>query len=322
MDAMVTGETEEIVGASVIDNRDVEHVIDVRKEDGEITGHQQDGYPDKAAKRDPAGNEHVHQARQFARYYVFAERGYETVPNERSPEMLEAVRRAVASLSESKFVGYFGDLYQQLQSHQGDADRLIEIPSAAADPESVLYRKEVYLGVDPLATEYAEEAKSMAAQYDIDLSDDTPSDILLGDLSEDALDDWLAFADDFGRRAFEDEADLSGGVDIDAVSSLHVAYPDTAGREHVTEPETAPPIAADALIEIPPMEPGSLSEFQDYLNHNLACQIRDCFVRMGLEPPEPFQILGFGRFEAAQQYQRLEMYPNYIDPEEERAFAY
>ncbi|MFC4247695.1 hypothetical protein ACFOZ7_12080, partial [Natribaculum luteum] len=150
MDAIITGESKRI-GLSVFDNNDVEHLIEM-DESGDIKYHEQDGYPDKAAKRTPEGNEHVSQTRKFAQYYVFAKRGYDTVPPLIHPERLNIVRQALESMSTEKCMDLFGDLYQQMASHHIDTERIVDIPSGV-DEESVLYRKDIYLGVDPTETE-------------------------------------------------------------------------------------------------------------------------------------------------------------------------
>jgi hypothetical protein len=302
---------------NLLDNNDAEHVIEMEF-DGEIKHHQCEAYADKPRNRTPEENEYNEQARKFAQYYVYLERGYDTVPPEIHPERINAVREAIASMDEDEFETLFGDLHQQIASHQGNADRVLDLPRDIAGPDSVLYRQHVYLGFDPLETEYSDEAEDLAAKYGLDL---TGESINASDPTDD-IDGWRAFTEDLGALAADDDATLTEGLSIDSVSSLYLAYVDEDGHEHIGEPADDPyPREPDTLVELPPMETGTLSELQDYLNHNLACQIRDCFVRMGLEPPEKFQIIGFGRYEAAEQYRKLEMYPNYIDPEEERAFA-
>lgn len=80
-------------------------------------------------------------------------------------------RVGIAELTESEFEQHFGDLYHQLRSYDdSNSDRVVEIPSAASSPDSVLYRKNVYLGVDPLETEFSEEAAAIAARHGLDLS--------------------------------------------------------------------------------------------------------------------------------------------------------
>jgi hypothetical protein len=317
MKAVITGENEERVGVNLLDNNDAEHVIEMEF-DGEIKHHQCEAYADKPKNRTPAENEYNEQARKFAQYYVYLERGYDTAPPEIHPERINAVREAIAAMDKVEFKGLFGDLYSQIASHQGAAERVLDLPEDIASPDSVLYRHHVYLGFDPLDTEFSDEAESLAGQYDLDLSGEAVNETVP---SAD-LDSWRAFTDGLADLAADAGQDLSEGLYVDGVSSLYLAYVDEAGHEHIEEPDSDPYTREpDTLIELPPMEVGTLSEFQEYLNHNLACQIRDCFARMGLEPPEPFQILGFGRLEAAEQYRRLEMFPNYIDPEEEQAFV-
>ncbi len=322
MNGDIDGEDEEYVKIYVTDNTETEHDLTVDKESGEIAYHTQDGYPDDPTERTLAESERVHQARKFAQYCVFTERGYDTVPPTIHPERLNAVRVSIATLTEDRLDDYFGDFYRQLRSHHHDTDRVIDVPADATDADSVLYRKNVYLGLDPGETELREGAQELAARHGFDFSDRSISERSLDTVSGEELDSWTAFSQDLGELAVETDADLSEGLQIDSVSSLYTAYLDDRGEEHVTDADEPFEREPDALLELPMMDPGSLEAFRDYLNHNLSCQIRDCFVRMGLEPPEPFRILGYGRFEAAEQYRHLEMYPNYIDPEEERAFAY
>lgn len=58
-----------------------------------------------------------------------------------------------------------------------------------------------------------------------------------------------------------------------------------------------------------PADPGSLEEFREYLDHHLRCQIRDCYVGMGLVPPEPYRVVGFGKFIYARRYDHYDLYP-------------
>jgi len=318
MDAEIIGENQDGIGVDVVDNNSIIHKISIEKEGWDIVYHEQDGYPDDPAKRKNAENEYINQARRFAQYYVYIERGYDTVPPRIHPERINAVRLAVASLSESQFEHHFGDLYQQLRSHDDSTvNSVIEVPSVASDPDSVLYRKNVYLGVDLLETDVSEEAQALADQYGLDLTESLIETRPSAEHSTGDLEAWQSFAQEL---AVDHNEDLSEGLRLGGVSSLHLTYIDDAGEEHVTSSEEPFDHAPDVRIELPVMDVGTLNEFQAYLNHNLACQIRDCFIRMGLEPPEPFQVLGYGDFESAEQYRHLEMYPNYIDPEELQAF--
>lgn len=320
MNAVITGENDELVGVNLRDNNGAEHVMDVRKNDGEIAAHQQDGYADRAAKRSEEGNEYVEQARRFAQYYVYLEEGYDTVPPEIHPERIDAVRGAIQDLSDAAFEQVFGDLYQQLRSyHDESVQRAIPIPSGAAGPDSVLYRQHVYLGVDPLQTDLASDAETLAAVHDIDL--DAVTDESVAELGDGALANWEAFTDQF-ETLVRDRAVTSDALSLGGVSSLYTAYVDARGEEHIGEPDEDPfDREPDTLLELAPVEPGSLAEFRAFLDHHLRCQIRDCYLRMGLRPPEDVRVLGPGRIEAAEQYKTLNMYPDFTDPENDRLRA-
>jgi len=314
MKASIYGEDEVVTGVTVADNEGVEHDIQI-EHDGEIHAHQQNGYPDKAAKRTPEGNEHVEQARRFAQYYVAVERGYDTIPAMIDPGRLNAVREAIESISTDECMALFGDLRQQMASHHGDAERVVEIPDAATSPDMVLYRKDVYLGLDPAETDLADQASSLAAQHGLDISDPPVYEQSIAELSPGARDTWGEFGDALGELLGDSDADVAEGVYIDAVSDLYMAYPDSRGREHVTDVRQPLDREPDARFELGPIDPRSPEHFHEYLAFNLACQIRDCFVRMGVQPPAEFRVLGYGRYEAAERYNTVDFYPTFHDPE-------
>ena len=64
-----------------------------------------------------------------------------------------------------------------------------------------------------------------------------------------------------------------------------------------------------------PYEPGDLANFKEFLDYHLRCQIRDCFVGMGLHPPEKFRVLGYGKFIYARRYNQYDVYPQFHDPD-------
>ncbi|AGB14870.1 hypothetical protein Halru_0224 [Halovivax ruber XH-70] len=320
METEIIGEDEDDIGVKVVDQKGAEHQIELHKGNGDIYAHVCDEYADKAANRTPEENEVNEQARRFAQYYVYCERGYDTVPPEVHPERIDAVRQAIAELSQSAFDDRFGDLRQQLRSYHDDSvSRAIPIPSDAAGSDLVLYRQHVYLGLDPLETDLADEFETLATVHEIDL-DETSEPVAV--FNDSKCSDWRAFSEHAESLAQNRDVDISDAIDIGGVSSLYTAYVDDHGVEHIGEPNQDPfDRDPDTLIELAPIDPGPLQEFQAYVDHYLKCQIRDCFVRMGLHPPEEFCVLGPGRIEAAEQYKTLEMYPDFTDPDNRALLA-
>ena len=299
------------IGARVVDNNAVEHKIAVEI-DGKIRGHAQDGYPDDSSKRSEDGNQHVDQARRFAKYYVQQEQGYQTVAPANHPDAINAVRLTINSLSESEFAEQFGDLHQQLRSHHTNVDPVVELPDVVANPDIVVYRQHLSLGVDPFETELADQAQTLAVDHDIDTDGESVHEPL-ADLSEQAISAWGRFTDEFADLVATDGANLSDGTYIDTVSPLAVRYPQQGHLETVAgggSTATQP----HATLELLPYDPGELANFQEFLDYHLRCQIRDCFIGMGLQPPEAFRVLGYGKFIYARRYGQYEMYPEYHDP--------
>jgi len=311
MKAVVTGETNDLVGVNLRDNAGTEHILDVRKEDGTITGHQQDGYSDDPAKRTEDENEHVNQARRYARYYVYEQRGYDTVEHTENPGYVNAVREAIADLSDVEFRQYFGPLHQQLRSHHDDnLERLVDIPPGARAEDAVIYELDAYLGIDLEDDSIADQVAALTEAHGLGFEKGTRA---VTEASENDLADWESVG--------EHLLDITDGdvpLNVAAVSGIHVGYPNAAGEHEVQEAEDPLDREADARIELMPADPGSLEEFRAYLDHHLRCQVRDCFAGMGLFPPEPFQTVGYGKFIYARRYDHYDLYPRFHRSDEEQ----
>jgi len=314
MKADIYGENEEVVGVDTVDNNSVEHYIEMGF-NGDITAHQCDSYADKAVNRTEEENEHSNQARRFARYYVYAQRGYDTVPPAEHPVRIDAVRTAISEMDLDEFETLFGDLYEQLAYESGTRnDPAIDLPSRSTDPS--IFSKNIYLGVDPIETDLG---KTLAVEHGIDLDQDA-ADVDLSSLSADEIGQWGEFTGEFTARAIGIETDLSEAVSLHHVSDLYVQYPDgpdiVAADDHLGEQPREP----DTVIELLPIDPESLERFKSFLDHYLKCQIRDSFVEMGVRPPEAFRVIGMGRFMSTWRYDNIEFYPAFHDPNSE-AFA-
>ncbi len=322
MKAEIIGEDEVDIGTKVIDNNGAEHQIEMHKDDGEIYAHLCDEYHDKADKRTREENEYNNQARRYAQYYVFLNRGYDTVkPRWKNPVHLQAVRSAIDGMDLEEFETHFGDLYQQLKSHHDEnTERVLHPPKNSKDERYHLYRKNIYLGLDPLDTDLADDARGLATKFGLDLDQDAPTETPLAALTDEGIEAWASFSTELFERSNEEElAELATGFYVDTTSELHMAYLDHDGFEQVTtaiEPDREP----DARFEEPPVDPGTLEQFQHGLSFDLGCQIRDCFIRMGVMPPEEYQVLGLGHIAAALAYEQVEFYPNYHAPDEDGAY--
>ena len=316
MDGKIKKQTDDGFELLVTDNNGAEHKIGV-SHTGRIDGHLCDAYADKARHRTPDENEYNEQARRYAKYYVYKERGYDTVEHTENPEYVNAVREAIHDLSDAEFEQYFGPLHQQLRSHHTSAQRLVDIPAGAQAEDGIVYEQDVYLGIDLEDSGISDTAEAIAASQGLDFEAATSASVT--DVSERDLDAW----ESVGEQLLEalDPADVP--LSIAAVSGIHVGYPNAAGEHEVQQAKDPLDRPADARIELLPADPGSLAEFREYLDHHLRCQVRDCFAGMGLLPPEPFQTVGFGKFIYARRYDHYDLYPRFhmSDNEENTLFG-
>lgn len=69
----------------------------------------------------------------------------------------------------------------------------------------------------------------------------------------------------------------------------------------------------DARVELSPFQPGSVADLQDQVVTNLLCQVRDCYLTMGVAPPEPVRIQGPGTFQRSTWFQHYDVYQRYHD---------
>ncbi|MFC3958206.1 hypothetical protein [Halovivax cerinus] len=276
------------------DNNQAKHTVAVGC-DGSVQGHSQDGYPDDPSKRTVEENVYVAQARRFARYHVFHERGHPTVEPWALPESAVITAVAVASLSAREFAVAFGDYYHQYRSTVTDEVRpVIDHPDADG---LLAYRQHVVLDVD-LPTVLAETETSALAEALPVKSTTSPT----------------AIAHAIGDH-FDEVTDVSVDADtlsIDETSGLGVVYQtvDDVVEEGPADDVSGPP---DARLELATIDPPwedylPVEGFQVLLVHHLLCQARDRFLEMGVEPPESLRLLGLGTF---QQTIRNEHRPPY-----------
>lgn len=312
MNAEIIGEDNQDIGIKVVDSNGIEHHVEMHKSNGHIYAYESDAYADEPADRTEEENERANQACRFARYYVYLERGYDTVPAPENPVRIDAVRQAIADIDRDEFDSLFGDLYQQLAFEAGqDVSSVVDIPPEATDP--CIYCQNVYLGLDPLETDLG---KQLAQVHGLDI-ETSAADIDLGDVSPADLAQWREFSDEFVAQAVEESLDLSETVYIEETSAVYVKYPAgkslTAAADHL-EPAARDP---DTVIELLPIDPQDIEYFKSFMDHYLRCQIRDSFVEMGLHPPEEFRVLGMGRFMSTWRYDNIAFYPRFHDPEDD-----
>ncbi|GAB3034229.1 hypothetical protein GCM10025298_24000 [Natronobiforma cellulositropha] len=306
MEAEIKKETEDGFGLRILDNNRVEHKIGVCF-DGEIDGHLQNGYPDEPAERSMIDEvEPINQARRFAKYWVYRERGYDTLSLNENPHRIAAVALVLAGLSTDSFEEHFTDLYLQVASHYGETDPPVTLPEGAR-PTHVTYRTDVYLGLDDDAL------ATLAAAVTDPAATESLRSVQNGDGTHRSFEAVLSPILEAGET--DAVGDLSADDLLEAVSGIHVHWDDSAGVYH-TEWGEQPPLERDpdARIDLLPYDPASFAEFRGHLIRILYCQVRDCYLGMGIAPPDAFRLQGHGIHEFATWYEHYDFYERYHDP--------
>ena len=290
MDGKIIDENESGVGVDIVDNNDNLHEISIEKDSWKIVYHNSDKYSDDPAKRTKAGNEHINQARRFAKYWVYHQRGYDTLDGWQNPDRITLAATALMALDEPIAESYLDDLNQQLQSLYSNIDPAVEIPDSV-DPTSAVYLYDLYLGMDD---------EDISAYAD-----------LVSDLSVDELTDLS----DAERNSLPSHNE---GLFIESTAGPHIKWDTTGDGQYRTawadQPVDRDP---DARIELLAFEPDSVVELKRQAVRNLLCQVRDCYLTMGIAPPEQFRLLGHGQHDASTWYVHNELYEAYYDPDAE-----
>ena len=285
MDAIITGEGDGIIGLSVIDNNNVEHLIEIDNTN-KITAHQSDGYHDEPAKRTNEESEYLNQARRLAKWTVYRERGYDTITPYENPDRIVAAIRALLDLTDVEIDYHFNDLKTKLRSHQNGSPQ--ELPFDGIDSgDMIVYRKDIWVHPDPTDAE-----PPLLEQFCEYVGD--PLDTL-GEILGDG----------------PDPRESMPSYEIEAVSDVHYLRSDGLTRdEHwADQPLEREP---DARIELLPVDGDVFDSWQTFLVSHLGNQIRDCFLEMGCEPPEPFQTQGLGKHDSMVKQQLMGMYDQHF----------
>lgn len=309
MQAEIIGENDSGIGVDIVDNNKSLHEISIEKESWDIVYHESDSYPDNPSDRTKRDNEHVNQARRFARYWVYRKRGYDTLNGWQNPDRITLAAIALKTLSSTAAEEYLGDLHQQLVSLSTDADPAVDVPDGV-DPSSAVYKQDVYLGLDEQdAATYATVLRELDTQALGDDAEEGRPTISESDLE--TLADETAIDPD----TLTTQAD---GLFIEATSGVHLHWDDPPGQ-YRTQWGDQPAVDRDpdGRLALLAFEPDSITELTRQAVRNLLCQVRDCYLTMGIAPPERFRLLGHGRHDASTWYVHNDFYENYHDPEAE-----
>ncbi|WP_049919995.1 hypothetical protein [Halobiforma nitratireducens] len=112
---------------------------------------------------------------------------------------------------------------------------------------------------------------------------------------------------------YKQEIYLDDTGSIEAVSGIGLEYYVARGERTTTWHGDSPDREPDAAVDVVPAPLIDPASFRDYLDYNLRCQIRDCYLMRGMEPPEQYRVLGHGQYRFTGKYENFDLYPPYHD---------
>lgn len=315
MDVTEHSRTGTDVELRVVDPDDVHHRLTVST-DGQVGRHWCEQYPEDGTDPSPIERERLARVERFARYYLARQGSDETLsPYTATHRLADPDRLLVATL-------LVGVMSQETLASQFEAcyDRLTD--RGGAD-------------TSPLTTSPAGPADWQLVEQDISLTMDTADVRTLADavVGVDGLEKLRHALDVAPDR---DDADLFARLDrmlsaTDApvegtVTSDRFLTVDPPVRVYRNPPSqregggaprdtrdsaTDDPVAARLQLTPATLPLTSVAAFQRQLVDHLRCQLRDCYVGMGLRPPESARLTGPGIAACTERYERLDRLQNY-----------
>lgn len=298
------------IALRITDATDAEHRLTLAR-DGAVTDHWCDRYP---ADDEPTAleREWLARAERFAKYYVDRTADGNAldpyVDRIGNPDRVAVAALVLATMSQTTLEQRLEACYEQLTAPRTDEEPPVARPRQHPDAELQRVEQDLSLSVEPDA---AARLSGLLAECDglatlrnaLDVRPDRPDE----DLFE-RLDRILRTAGSSGH---------TDGRVVDADAPLCVRWgtdgPTRAEYGDGTEPQPDGSVAARLQL-IPHHRPIiSIAAFQRTLVDHLRCQLRDCYVGMGLRPPNHARVTGPGIAACTAAYESVDGLQRYHD---------
>jgi hypothetical protein len=137
------------------------------------------------------------------------------------------------------------------------------------------------LSDDVLKNLFGEYYRQLAGKYDDEITRPHPDPVPAGE----AMNRY---------REYKIDIYLTDDGGVDATSGVHTMYYAGVGDERLVETEDPyPDRRPDGRLEHVPLDI-SWEQFDRFVDYHLRCQLRDCYLSRGEEPPADYRVLGPG----------------------------
>lgn len=320
MQARINAETSQIVELTVEDRANTTHDLDITR-DGTVRRHHIRGRSADVANQSRDEAEQLRQVQRFAKYYLFRQRGYETLtPYDGTdriayPERVAAAALIIGAMSLETFESQFEAAYHQRKRPTPADCPPVQPPGDSQETTCTRIEQDIYLTVDDdllrSLQDVLVELEALGALRQ--LMDRRP------DKEDEHLFDRLAsiFSRSDGLAASSPARPTGEIPFIRGTSPLRVHWQiDGATRVEYGSGGESPnaPIACRLQLPMTTQPVTSVAAFQRLVLDHLICQLRDCYVGMGLAPPRDLRVRGQGIAAFSTEFADGETYQRYDDP--------
>lgn len=320
MHATIQSETDDDIELTVTDTNETSHELALDW-DGEVTRHRTRNGSGALVDRTEETTEALLQVRRFAKYYLYRERGvamltpYAGWERITYPERLAVAALVIGSMSPETVASELDASYHQRAHPSVAGSGPVEPPADCEDPACQLIEQDVYIDIDPFVTQALldtlVELEALGGLRQLMDMYPRKDDTRLLDRIEGILSEPPG-----GQAVTGTGTEASGVPAITGVSPVRVHWQTADGTRVESSGEFD---ASDARIGCRLQLPGagkpvrSVPAFQRLVVDHLLCQMRDCYVGMGLAPPRDLRVLGPGIAALSAEYEREETYQSYHD---------
>ncbi|ELZ04080.1 hypothetical protein C482_03571 [Natrialba chahannaoensis JCM 10990] len=331
MQATIQSRTDRTVDLTVADNDGTEHSLTVTHE-GELEYHRPHESSLTGDEQDLAEHERHAQLARFAKYAAFRACGFDALDPYSAtdrityPEHVAAAALVLGAMTPETVESTLETAYRQRAAvdSQDGADALpVDPPTGTSSATCRLIEQEFAIGIDepalrPLLDVLVELEGLGALRQSMDAQPDRRSDgqfVRLKDaLSQAAVTDSesISIGDTSGDidgtdfvspcRPIRVEWEVDGVTRVEYEDSDESAAGGDEGTVRLQLPVTDSPIT-------------SVAAFQRTVVDHLRCQLRDCYLGMGIAPPRDVQVRGPGIDSFTTTYEQGEFYQCYHDPD-------
>lgn len=321
MNARIESETDRRITTVVTDNGGNSHHLTIDRT-GSVESHRCDALPTEDS-RSGDDRQRTRRSVRFGKYYVYRRRGYETLDpygDDRLtyPERLAATTLAIGAMSPDTVGTQFERLYRGFGDGPAEPSLPADPPATAPNASWTHLEQDVVLDVgDERLRPLLDALVELEALGGLRRRMDRYPERRGTDGLRARIERLFATKGATGAANHRDKAGAWAGVAASGPLGVRWEGGETTTVGDGERRGSSEAGALGARIQLPASRRPARSPaaLQRRLFDHLRCQLRDCYVGMGLAPPRDLRVRGPGIDWFTTRYERGERYQRYHDPD-------